>query len=307
MSPVVALLAVAVACRRRQRRRAAARAAEPAGAAHAQQAADEPASRVLVLSMPRCRTATSTSTELPEPAGAARRAVRSPICRVRGVHRRPTLGDGYVTIGAGTRSVGRPLDDGQCLLGAEPFEDGTAAEAMARRTGVDAGSRSRDGGRVPRAAGDRRPATTTCSSTRRSALLAEALDGAGVERAVIGNADQAEPSGAADYIRPVGLALADAEGIVPRRRGRPGSADASIRRRRSASAPRRNAYLAAFDRSWTRAECRRRRSERSRPLRRVPAVRRRQRTRRAPARDCSRDWTRSSAGCSSGSIRRTTP
>jgi hypothetical protein len=56
----------------------------------------------------------------------------------RAIDRRTTLADGYVTLGAGTRSVGTgPNTDGEGFEVDEPFGDVTAGQAYARRTGHD--------------------------------------------------------------------------------------------------------------------------------------------------------------------------
>ena len=80
--------------------------------------------------------------------------------------------------------------------------------------------------------------------------LAKSLDGAGVDRAVIGNADRAVPlPDVAGYLRPVGLALADANGVVPG-----GQVDARLVTR-NPRAPfgieaNNDAYFDAFTRAW---------------------------------------------------------
>jgi len=54
----------------------------------------------------------------------------------RAVDRKTKLADGYVTLGAGTRSVGTDMDtDGEGFEVGEPFGDVTAAQAFERRTG----------------------------------------------------------------------------------------------------------------------------------------------------------------------------
>ena len=55
---------------------------------------------------------------------------------VRGIVRLPTLAEGYLTIGGGTRAVGLASDDGACLAMTEPFTGTSAREEMARRNGV---------------------------------------------------------------------------------------------------------------------------------------------------------------------------
>ena len=54
----------------------------------------------------------------------------------RTIDRHTTLADGYVTLGAGTRSVGTELEtDGEGFEVGEPFADGTAGQVFERRTG----------------------------------------------------------------------------------------------------------------------------------------------------------------------------
>ncbi len=56
----------------------------------------------------------------------------------RAIDRKTKLADGYVTLGAGTRSVGTNTDtDGEGFEVGEPFGDTTAGQAFERRTGRD--------------------------------------------------------------------------------------------------------------------------------------------------------------------------
>lgn len=169
--------------------------------------------RVLILSMPDVTWGDLDLEELPNLRGLFAQSTIADMS-VRGVRRRPNLGDGYVTIGAGTRSVGRTLDQGQCFSATEPFEEGLAREAMARRAGVPLDDIS-DGSVVCLA----QPAIAARNDNllfdAEVGLLGDTLAQAGVHRAVIGNADRAVPLGEAGYERQVGLALADRNGIVP--------------------------------------------------------------------------------------------
>ena len=223
---------------------AAALGASPAVAATADDAA---VARLLVLSMPAVSYRDLDLAELPNLRGLLEDSGLADLS-VRGVRRRPNLGDGYVTIGAGARAVGRTLDEGQCFSASEPFEEGSAREAMARRAGI--------------AVTDIPDTAVVCLAqpaivARNVGLLfdaepgalADALREAGVHRAVIGNADQAEPTGSAGYARMVGLSLADHDGIVPGGRvsqellARDPEAPYGVR-----AVP--EAYLAAFDENW---------------------------------------------------------
>ena len=91
--------------------------------------------RMLVISIPSVSWEDVDLARLPNLAKFFAQSAVADLS-VRGVHRVPALADGYVTIGAGTRSVAHPGDDGECLDAREQFEQGTAREEMARRNGV---------------------------------------------------------------------------------------------------------------------------------------------------------------------------
>jgi hypothetical protein len=131
---------------------------------------------------------------------------------VRGVTRHPSLGDGYVTVGAGARSVSRD-DGGQCFESDERVENGSARDALARRIGED----------VPQVAqGGIVCLAQTAIASRNDGLLYDAQVGLlgdtlathDVARAVIGNADETRRPDD-DWDRSVGLSVADADGVVP--------------------------------------------------------------------------------------------
>ena len=169
---------------------------------------------------------------------------------VRGVRRVPSLADGYVTIGAGTRAVAHTGDDGECLEPSEQFGPGTARAEMARRNGVD-----------PRTIPE---ASIVCLAQHEVvghngrllfdadvSVLGNTLAAAGVRRAVIGNGDTTlAPSADVDYRRWAALALTDQSGIVPE-----GAVGSSLLERDPSSPfglrldPDR--VLAAFDQAWT--------------------------------------------------------
>jgi hypothetical protein len=218
-----------------------------AAPAHAAAPVPEPVRRVLILSMPAVSYRDLNFRELPNLHALLSQSALADLS-VRGVHRRPSLDDGYVTIGAGTRSVGRAPEDGECLASTEPFEGGSAGQTMARRAGL-----------APDAISENaivclaQPAIITHNSTllfeAKIGALAGALNRAGIQRAAIGNADEAVPVGEVGYERGVGLALADANGVVP------GGAVGPELLTRDPAAPfglRANpkTYLAAFERSW---------------------------------------------------------
>ncbi|MGQ0824789.1 MAG: hypothetical protein ACT4OX_07155 [Actinomycetota bacterium] len=212
-------------------------------------AADDrpPVDRVLMLSLPGVSYRNLDLERLPNLAHLLDESAVANLS-VRGVRRRPTLGDGYVTIGAGTRSVGRTLDEGECFSGSEPFEEGIAREAMARRAGIAVAGISETA--VVCLA---QPAIATRNDNllfdAEIGGLGDALAAAGVHRAVIANADRAEPTGTAGYFRMAGLALADSNGVVPG-----GTVSQELLTRDPAApfgvraAP--EAFVAAFDANW---------------------------------------------------------
>jgi hypothetical protein len=183
-------------------------AAPPAAA----QEDEQQVSRLLVLSMPGVSYRDLDLETLPNLRALLERSALADLS-VRGVRRRPNLGDGYVTIGAGARAVGRTLDEGQCFDAPEPFEEGSAREAMARRAGIPVAD-------IPESSVVclAQPAIVARNEgllfDAEPGALAEALGAANVHAAVVGNADQAEPTGTAGYARTVGLALAEPTGVV---------------------------------------------------------------------------------------------
>jgi len=212
--------------------------------------ADEqrPVDRVLVLSIPAVTWRDLDLGELPNLRGLFERSIVADLS-VRGVRRRPNLGDGYVTMNAGTRAVGRTLDQGQCFSGTEEFEEGLAREAMARRSGVAIDSIP-DGAVVCLA----QPAIAARNDRllfdAEVGALGDTLRDAGVHRAVIANSDRAAPLGEAGYERQAGLALADSDGVVPG--GSVGSDLLELDPRapfgvRAGAA----AYLATFEEEWS--------------------------------------------------------
>jgi hypothetical protein len=184
-----------------------------AAAGPARAADDVPARRVLVLSLPTVTWDDIDLDALPHLAQVLRDGGVADLS-VRGVRRHPSLADGYVTIGAGTRAVGQRGSDGTCLDANEPFEGGTAREALARRTGVDLTE-------IPGSA-------VVCLGQPAIAnrndgllfdadvgLLGDTLEDEGVSRAVIANADHVLTLRNTGWTRPAGLALADHNGVVP--------------------------------------------------------------------------------------------
>ena len=87
--------------------------------------------RVLLISLPAISWEDLDLSEMPHLSALFAKSAVADLS-VRGVGRVPSLADGYVTIGAGTRSVGHPDNDGQCLEPDEPFDQSTARQEMAR-------------------------------------------------------------------------------------------------------------------------------------------------------------------------------
>ena len=81
-----------------------------------------PARRVLVFSVPDVSWADLAEQPLPNLDRFFGRADVGALS-TRAVHRQTTLADGYVSIGAGTRSVGEPTTDGDGLMPDETFGD----------------------------------------------------------------------------------------------------------------------------------------------------------------------------------------
>jgi hypothetical protein len=128
---------------------------------------------------------------------------------IRTVSSQPAVVEGYATLGAGTR-VNTDGKGAAAFDAAAPVENGTAADAMARRVGrpVEGGIVVLDG-----------PATVRANEGKHlSSLpgaLGEALGKAGRETAVVGNADTApRPDDALGIERPTAVALMDGVSAV---------------------------------------------------------------------------------------------
>jgi hypothetical protein len=207
----------------------------------------EHARRVLVLSLPSVSWEDLDLAQLPNLRHVLEQSAVADLT-VRGAARHPTLGDGYVTIGAGTRSVSRAVEGGQCFQADEQFQGGPARDALALRTGGDTSTLGANA--VVCLA---QPAVISRNShllyDSQPGALGDALASNGVHRAVIGNADDAEPPHDDLWQRSVGLALAGRDGVVP-----DGAVGADLLVRDSAAPfglrndPGR--VLAAFDRAW---------------------------------------------------------
>lgn len=135
-------------------------------------------------------------------------AVAATTVRTLGV--RPSTAEGYATLGAGARVR---ADDfaGYAFEAAAPLEGGTAAEALARRTGRRPG----EGVAVVGA-----PAITRLNDGRdlpsMPGALGDALRRAGLATAVVGNADIAPPAlpRRSVLLRPAAAAVMDSRGWI---------------------------------------------------------------------------------------------
>lgn len=117
--------------------------------------------------------------------------------------------EGYVTLGAGSR-LGAELEGGYAFDAGEPLEGGTAAEALERRTGAA------PRGQVVVVGA---PATARVNRGKhlpgRPGALADALHGAGLRTAVVGNADINFPiEDRPPQLRPAAVAMMSSAGVV---------------------------------------------------------------------------------------------
>lgn len=179
----------------------------PGPAAGAADLPDRPG-RVLVVSMPGVTWADVQGrglTTLESFLADAAMADMAP----RGVSPRSTPGAAYLTMSAGTRATSEDSIDGQVLAVEEESSGSAAGEIFARRTGI-----TPEGPFVSLVWPSLLRANAPQPYDAELGLLTETLQGASVRVAAIGNADGTESIGPS-YERQVGLALADADGVVP--------------------------------------------------------------------------------------------
>ncbi|MFO7590203.1 MAG: hypothetical protein R6X23_04815 [Acidimicrobiia bacterium] len=189
--------------------------AGPSGssAAHAADA-ERPVRRVLVFSLPHATWADLDRYDLPtlnrflDDAAVAGLTTR--------VDSRSTkLADGYLTLGAGTRTVGDPRTDGDVLGVDEEFGDNTAAEVFAQRTGRNVST-----GIVALAMPRVVETNDSLLYDSEPGALAVALREAGIDRSVVANGDGRQPDSPPSPTvsvlrRQAGLALVDPKGRIP--------------------------------------------------------------------------------------------
>ena len=264
------------------------------------------ARRVLVFSVPYVSWADVDAADTPNLDRFVRAAgVAGLSTRVDA--RETSLGDGYATIGAGTRTVS--VDDASAggLMVDEPFGAATAGETYTQRTGRASGDAI-----VQTAIVDVVGANAALHYDTEVGALAAALDDAGIGRAVIANGDGEDPDAARSTRRqhagPRPPAGGDA-GSDGRRRPGPGRAGGprpprvrsrcAVRRaprprRRARRVPRRVDGSDGHARRGVRPGARRRVTAPTSPPRRTIASSPRRCT--AVMRCSARCWTRSTSG-----------
>ncbi len=175
--------------------------------------AAERVGRVLVISLPAVTWADLEAADAPNLDrlfGSS--ALANLLTRAGG--KRFSLGNGYTTIGAGTRAVAPDRVAGEGYDASEEIEGGTAAEVFARRTGVRV-----DDGLVQLGVEEIIRANDEALYDASVGALADALAANGSGRAVIGNADSFEAgsveAGVPERLRPAVVGLMGSDGTVP--------------------------------------------------------------------------------------------
>ncbi len=183
----------------------------PAGTGRAVSGRPGPrARRVVVLTLPAVTWADLEGVRLPHLGALLARSAVGDLS-TRSAQSNTDAGAGYLTVGAGARAQGVPGVDGLVFEPSERFGGGSAGAAYERRTGRAPGTSIAVLGIAELARANRKRLFDA-----RVGALGDALARAGVDRAVIANADHAEPGpGAARYHREAALALSDSTGRVP--------------------------------------------------------------------------------------------
>ena len=187
------------------------------GTASAARADDaSPVRRVLVFSLPH--VSWEDLDKFPEAVPNLNRFLRRAAVAgltSRADQRSTKLADGYLTLGTGTRTVGDPATDGDALGVDEQFGRDTAGEVFQQRTGREV----RDG-----IVALSMPRVTEINDSllydAEPGALAVALRDAGIDRAVVANADGRQPDSppspsVSSLRRQAALALVDPRGRVP--------------------------------------------------------------------------------------------
>ncbi len=199
--------------------------AGPAPAAVASDSAGPSARRVLVFAMPYVSWSDLDRADMPNLDRFVRGAGIAGLS-TRIDTRETPLGDGYATIGAGTRTVSVGDASGGGLMVDEPFGAATAGETYTQRTGRAPGDAI-----VQTAIVGVLGANSSLHYDTEVGALAAALDDAGIGRAVIANGDGEDPDAARSTLdstpgparqREAVLGLMDGDGRVPAGRVDPG-------------------------------------------------------------------------------------
>lgn len=173
-------------------------------------AADAAVDRLLVFSIPHVTWDALQAADTPNLDGVLEDAGVADLA-VRVVRRKTEPATGYTTIGAGTRAAGTAAS-GLALGPDETFEGGPAIASYQRRMGHDA-----DAAVLMLAIADVLQRNDELLFDAEIGALGDALAGAGVDRAVIGNADRTiaeDQVGSSAYDRQLASALMDSEGRV---------------------------------------------------------------------------------------------
>jgi hypothetical protein len=164
--------------------------------------------RVLVVSLPALSWADIRDADVPALRAFVERAAVANLAHRIG-RRTATIGDAYVTIGAGTRA--RALGAGLAFEVEEPYGASPAGEVFTRRTG-----RAPSGELVYLDLADLERANDRTGYDARPGALGDELAAHGVGRAVVANADLGREQGVdAQYRRWAATALMDSRGEVP--------------------------------------------------------------------------------------------
>lgn len=177
-----------------------------AAAAHG----DEPATRVLVLSLPGLTwQEVQDHPELVNLRGLLDDAAVAALAP-RGVSANSLPGDAYLTMGAGSRSVGEPFTDGLVLAPDEPYLGEAAGGVFERRTGTaldDTHAAALEWPKLLRLNDDE-------PFDSEPGLLAATLAEAGITAAVVANADGSDTA-AVSYERQAAYAFIRPDGTLP--------------------------------------------------------------------------------------------
>ncbi len=174
----------------------------------------EPVGRLLVFSIPATTWESLDLTVMPH---LSRLLAKSSVASlsVRGARRHPSLGDSYVSISAGTRAVAAK-DSGHCFAPTSRYGPTSAADAYVRRSGIGPPDATESIVCVESAAVRR--ANDALLFDAKPGLLADTLNGADIDTAVIGNSDSQRinrPSHRSEALeRNVSNALTNVDGVV---------------------------------------------------------------------------------------------